>query len=114
MEEGLEAILKSKNIQVQRLSGADRFATSVEIGDVLFEEAKEAIIANGLNFADALAAAPYAAKINAPILLVNGNFMSLDTESYLMTSGIRQFTIVGGEKAVGKSVKDSLIKIQSH
>ncbi len=40
--------------------------------------------------------------------------MSLDTESYLKTSALRQFTIVGGEKAVNKPVKDSLIRIQSH
>lgn len=112
VEEGLEDALKSNNMRVSRLSGANRSATSVEVADALFKGSKKAIIANGYSYVDALTAAPYAAKINAPILLVDGTALNPGTESYLMDSAIRQFTIVGGEKAVSKSVKDSLSRIK--
>ena len=57
-----------------RLAGDNRYATSAEIskGFIADNKAEAILIANGKNFADALAAAPLAAEIGAPILMVDG------------------------------------------
>jgi putative cell wall-binding protein len=58
------------------ISGSDRYGTSAAISKNGWPNGVEAtsgavILASGLNYADALAAAPLAGKLNAPILLTN-------------------------------------------
>lgn len=53
-----------------RLAGADRFATSVEISQDAFPGTAEVVyVATGLNYPDALAAGPAAAAAGGPVLL---------------------------------------------
>ena len=54
-----------------RLSGADRYATSVAISKAHFAPPQEyVIVASGQNFPDALGAGPFGALVQAPLLLV--------------------------------------------
>lgn len=54
-----------------RLSGANRYATSVAISKANFAAPQEhVVVASGLNFPDALGAGPFAALVGAPLLLV--------------------------------------------
>jgi putative cell wall-binding protein len=53
-----------------RIAGADRYATSVEVARNYFGIADYAFIANGLGFADALAAGPVAGAFASPVYLV--------------------------------------------
>jgi putative cell wall-binding protein len=53
----------------ERISGADRYATSVAVGRRFFPTAPSAVLAVGDNFPDALAAGPFAAATGAPLLL---------------------------------------------
>lgn len=67
---------KSVNIKelenATRISGNDRYQTSVEVMKKIDPNSK-VIIASGLNFADCLCATPLATKENLPIILTDGH-----------------------------------------
>lgn len=99
----VEAELKAMGLTVQRYAGSNRAGTSVDIARSYFPAASEAVFVNGWNYPDALSAAPYAAKINAPIMLVNQSNVSPSITTYIGGSSLYHGTIVGGESAVGKA-----------
>lgn len=106
----IEKQLKNLNLKVKRISGNDRFETSLNItkytvGDKSFNNL---IIANGNFFADALAASSASARFNIPILLTNGNGLNNNIKNYLNGKDIENLYIVGGTSSVGNSVKDGL------
>lgn len=53
----------------QRVAGADRYATSVNVANTFFKDTNRVTVAPGGGFADALAAAPDAARLGAPLVL---------------------------------------------
>lgn len=114
VDDALEKSLRASSIRIKRIGGLDRGETSVKIGGALFADSTWALIANGYHFADALAAVPYAAKMEGPIIVVAQDKMSLSVENYLKTSPLNAFVVVGGDHAVGKPVKDKLLKIAEH
>ena len=56
--------------QVERVAGADRYATSAEVAKVGYQSTGTVYVASGETFPDALSGSPAAANANAPILLV--------------------------------------------
>jgi putative cell wall-binding protein/peptidoglycan/xylan/chitin deacetylase (PgdA/CDA1 family) len=96
---------------VQRIAGADRFETSRLIAQNAFGTgATTAYVATGLNFPDALAAAPAAAKANGPTILVNGSAATLDTatRTLLDTLNVTTVKIAGGTPSVSAGVATGL------
>jgi putative cell wall-binding protein len=93
-----------------RLAGQTRFGTAGAIADAYDAESPtdHAIVANGFNFPDALAASALGRELNAPVLLVNQDSVPLETASALQDLGIVDVTIVGGTAAVGQGVEDAL------
>lgn len=83
-----------------RVSGSDRFETSVEIALAYFSTADYAFIANGFGFADALAAGPLAGSLMSPVYLTRQecvpNRVSNDIEDVLAN----EIVAVGGTGAV--------------
>ncbi|MCR5479783.1 MAG: leucine-rich repeat protein, partial [Ruminococcus sp.] len=68
------AITFYNKLDTIRLAGKDRYETAVEISkyrSTVFYESSTVILANGMNYADALAAASLARYYHAPILLTN-------------------------------------------
>lgn len=57
-------------VEFERVSGDDRFDTSVEVALEFFNAADYAFLANGFGFADALAAGPAAGLLQSPTYLV--------------------------------------------
>ncbi len=55
---------------VTRLSGVDRFATSVAVSKAIFSGPRSVYLATGMNFPDALSAVPGAGRAGSPLLLV--------------------------------------------
>jgi putative cell wall-binding protein len=97
-----------------RLSGADRYATAVEISKYAFQQQSPAVqfdvmVASGTNFPDALAAGPVAASLGGPLLLVPGDGVLPTTVSDELTR-LTPFsvTIAGGTTAVSSSVQTQL------
>lgn len=91
-----------------RLAGTTRFETAVEISKEAFTKADTAIIAYGLDYADALAGVPLAKAYNSPILLTYKDTLPSETVSEVKRLGAKKVIILGGEGAVGKGVVDTL------
>lgn len=111
----VEKEIKEICSKVTRLSGKNRFETSLAIANKYFPDAKDVVVATGMNFADALAGGPLAAKINAPIILVDNGSKNLPKETieYLGFNHTQTITILGGEGAVNYGIQDKLSKLVS-
>ncbi|OAA83561.1 cell wall-binding repeat-containing protein [Clostridium ljungdahlii] len=93
--------------KITRLYGQDRYGTSLAIAKFFNLDTKNAIIASGNNFPDALAGSSLALKNSAPIILV-GN----DTDrqrQYLDTTSIYSLTVLGGEGALTSSEVNAIV-----
>ena len=93
---------------VQTIAGSDRYETSAKIAQEIIKRTgtKQAVIASGETFADALTVAPLANKNNMPILLVQQNNIPKATQEVLKQ--IDKVIIVGGEKTISKEVENKL------
>ena len=93
---------------VQTIAGSDRYETSAKIAQEIIKRTgtKQAVIASGETFADALTVAPLANKHNMPILLVQQNNIPKATQEVLKQ--IDKVIIVGGEKTISKEVENKL------
>lgn len=95
-----------------RVAGANRFDTSIELSKRGWPEGVSdsgaVVLATGANYPDALAAAPLAGSLDAPVLLVPGGELAdgLKAELRRLYSGEATGTlwVVGGEGAVSESV----------
>ncbi len=103
--------LKAMGIKVARTSGSSRLGTSIEVAGKFFPDSQKAIAASGLGFADALAAVPLAAKMNAPIVVVDRDSLPSEVSTYMTNSKIDSITMVGGDSAAGEMVKDQMVKL---
>ncbi|EXF27352.1 N-acetylmuramoyl-L-alanine amidase [Finegoldia magna ALB8] len=95
---------KSVNIKglnkAQRISGKDRYETSLEVLKHM-NKTQSVVIADGKDYPDALAAAPYAVKKNTGILLSDDSVIDKIKE-YVDSQNISDITLIGGEKSVSK------------
>jgi lactocepin len=93
---------------VTRISGSDRYATSVEVSKSGWSSASVVVLARGDHYADALAGVPLAYRLGAPILLVEPNRLPSVTRQELVRLGASQVIILGGTGAVSTGVANSL------
>lgn len=93
IDKSVETALTVLGLTVERVYGRDRYETAIRIAQRLPWRGKRAFLASGLNFPDALAAAPYAAKLGSPILLTGKNMPSGVMEVLRQCSEI---IVVGG------------------
>jgi SpoIID/LytB domain protein len=93
---------------VTRLSGADRYATSVAVARAL-PASTTAVIVSGLDdhLIDGVAAAPLAGALGAPVLLV-GSGLGSTVRAELVARGVRSAVVVGGPGSVPDAVVTSL------
>jgi putative cell wall-binding protein len=106
-----QSLAKGSGAPVTRIGGADRFEVSrALIGDSRFGMPKSTsmFVATGVDFPDALSAAPAAVQDGSPVLLVDGGATALTaTESdFLLDFGVREATVTGGPL----SFSDALLK----
>ncbi|MBD7963169.1 cell wall-binding repeat-containing protein [Fictibacillus norfolkensis] len=99
--------LKAMGLSVTRIDGKDRFIVAQNISKQLSNKGK-AVIAYGLNFPDALAIAPYAARNEYPILLTGKDSLPSATKAALREKNITSTVIIGGEGSVSNTVKSQL------
>lgn len=93
--------------RVDRLRGADRYATAVELSKEGWEQSNVVVIARGDNYADALAGVPLAHKYNAPLLLTKTASLPDATKAEIERLGAKKVYILGGTAAVSKDVEDT-------
>lgn len=103
---------KSVNIKglnkVQRISGKNRYETSFEVLKHM-NKTQSAVIADGRDYPDALAATPYAVKKNTGILLSDDSAINKIKE-YVDSQNISDITLIGGEKSVTKYQEQKFTK----
>ena len=111
----VEQAVKDDGFNVTRVAGQNRFGTAAAIATTIgganigtVDGKKTALIANGLNYPDALAGGTVAYAAGLPILLVTPSSVPSETSSAISGLGIQHAIILGGTAAVGDSVAASL------
>lgn len=103
------AALQALGLAVERIAGDNRFDTATKIAAHLAPNGvSTAVIANGRNFPDALAAAPYAAAAGYPVLLVEPTSVPKAVEHALQGLGVSETIVVGGTGVISSSVYNKL------
>lgn len=114
----IDAAIKVGDTRYARLIGDSRFETAVEVSKAQYADAGEADSANAVilvgeeAIVDGLAAAPLAAKKDAPILLTKKDTVPAETMAEIKRLVEKNATIylVGGEHNISKDVEAQLIK----
>lgn len=108
------------NRSVTRIWGADRFDTAISVSDKFVNTpaahdaywpttaVDTAIIANGFNYPDALAAAPLTRIYNSPILLSEAESLNPKTEAQLKKLNIKKVVLIGGTGVLSQALEDRL------
>ncbi|SOC58167.1 cell wall-binding repeat-containing protein [Ornithinimicrobium cerasi] len=94
---------------VVRIAGNDRYGTSAAIAAEFYDAPVDhALLATGVNFPDALAAGPVAAKYNSPVLLSRPQGVPGPVLNQITQLRIQEITIVGGYGALALAVQESM------
>jgi len=105
----LENELKNLNIDIERISGEDRFETSLNIGEKL-GNVNEIMVVNGESgLADSVSIGSVSSIKKAPIFLANnkGDIPGLD--EFLKAQNISKSYVIGGENSIPKEIEKYLI-----
>jgi len=89
----------------KRIAGANRYETSEKIAEE-FGKSDVVVLASGTNFADALAAAPLAKKMNAPIVLVKKD--SLSENAKKLVKEAKKVYVIGGENTISNKLVNEI------
>lgn len=104
-----EDIWPSRAIATDRIAGADRYGTAAEIARRSHPGgANVVMLVSGVTYADALAGAPAAAKLGAPLLLVAPDTLPTATASALEALRPKRILVLGGAAAVTGRVVDEV------
>lgn len=111
VSQSVENTLKSLGLQVERIAGTSRYSTSTTIANVIHKNAGnkyKAVLASGMDFADALAAGSYAAVEGIPIILTRSDRLLESIANSLIDLQIEELILVGGNSAVSAQVVASI------
>lgn len=116
VSKGIETELIGMNLNVERVSGPNRYATAVSIAEKakdktnLFLALGMKLLVNGKEdaLADALAIGPVSAKEKMPVLLTQANNLPKETKEAMEKFGVTNVTIVGGKLAISESIETEL------
>ena len=94
---------------VERIQGADRFATAVAVSRETFDPGvATAFVATGASFPDALAAGPAAIRTGGPVLLTQPGSLPGSTREELIRLRPQKIYLLGGSAAVSEAVRHSI------
>ncbi|MDR0434402.1 MAG: cell wall-binding repeat-containing protein [Gracilibacteraceae bacterium] len=99
------------NISLERLAGADRYQTAARIAQAGWESAENVVLASGADasLVDALAVAPLAKLLGAPILITESSRLSEAAAAELRRLGARNVYLAGGSGVIGQPVVDAVV-----
>ncbi len=103
------------SLDVDRISGANRYATAVAISQASFPSPAAVpfvFIATGSNYPDALAAGPLAARLGGPLLLTATDSLPSEVAAEVVRLNPAKIVIIGGPSAVSAAVESQLAGIQ--
>ncbi len=104
----LSGVVASGGCGVERVGGADRFGTAVQVADRFITvngSPREPVVVSGVGFADGLIAAPLAAA-DRPLLFTAPDLLAGPTHSWLRQyrNSIQEVVVIGGTRAVSATV----------
>lgn len=112
VSEAVESIIKSKGIELERIAGKDRYATSIEIAKQVGTD-KGVVVATGQDFPDALSMAPIAASKGMPIILVPKDEVTSELKDYLASNNnISKTYVMGGEDIISDKVSKEFKNVE--
>ena len=94
----VSASLTKLGFKVNRLAGADRYATAVAVAKII-PGATKVLLTSGIVFPDALSAGPAAAHVGGIVLLTQGTIMPSATKAYLAANPTAEVFAIGGAAA---------------
>lgn len=108
--------LNADGYKTNRIYGANRYATAQAINTLfaptfvgdLGGDGPTAIVATGLNFADALSAGPMAYAAAFPMVLTDPSSLSSQAQATLQTDQIKHVIIMGGTAAISANVESQI------
>ena len=98
----------------ERIGGQNRYATAALFAERLKNTSGQTILASGLDFADALAAAPFAARQGIPILLTSPDSLPVETQNAYTALRIQQTYAIGGPAVISDSLLLTLKNAQRY
>ncbi|MGD7024748.1 cell wall-binding repeat-containing protein [Rossellomorea vietnamensis] len=101
---------KTSGVYTERLSGLTRYETAVEISKSGWDKADTVVLARGDSFPDALAGAPLAYKLDAPILLSEKDEINQATLKEIERLEATNIILLGGSSAISSMVEEALIE----
>jgi putative cell wall-binding protein len=106
----VSSALTSGGFAVERISGADRYATSAACAARarLLAGPTDAFVVRGDGFADALAVSPFAYTQRMPVLLTKPTALPADIEAFIETNDVANVYIAGGTPAVSVGVATTI------
>lgn len=108
ISDNIKVVLANKGIKVTRISGSDRYETSLEVAKYINNLKQEAFIVTGEDYPDALSIGSYAANHQIPILLTNKNTLTDNIKNYIASEGITKTYVIGGIGVISNNVLYSL------
>ncbi|MGM0837614.1 MAG: SpoIID/LytB domain-containing protein [Bacillota bacterium] len=100
--------LQNYSTKVTRISGSDRYDTSVDVAGQLQPKGEVILTSGSSTSPDALSIASYAALNQIPILFTRNDALPNSVQKYLIDHNIEKVTIIGGTQAVSENVKIKL------
>jgi putative cell wall-binding protein len=109
VSQGVEQSLKDMGLEVERISGTDRYGTAALIsGKAAPQGAETAVVVYGMNFPDALSVSSYAAAKGMPVLLTDTNSIPQATLDAIHDLKVKNTLVVGGSGVISDDVLNKL------
>ncbi len=102
------ALIQPETHRMREVLGADRVGTAAALSADSYTTTETVVLATAGGYADALAAAPLAATLQAPILLTDPTMLRPEVAEEITRLGARQAVLLGGEQALGPEVQAAL------
>lgn len=107
----IENKLSAKGIKITRVSGNNRYETSLAVADYI-GTAGEIFVVSGANFPDALSIASYAAYSQIPIILTESSELSEGVQEFISVYDVKKTYVVGGLGAINENVANKLPNVE--
>lgn len=103
-----QTFASSSQVGVVNLGGSDRYETAAKEALYAFSSSSSAIVAGGAGYADSIAAAGLAGALSCPILLTAQSYVPDATMDALVSLGVKNIVLIGGESAASSAVEATL------
>lgn len=106
-------MIAEKEDQVERISGNDRYETSVKVAETFFDTPKTAVVAYGKNFPDGLCGGTLAAALNVPLILTKENSTE-EAAAYIKKQQITSGYVLGGTAVLSEETVQKIFSKNDH